>query len=111
AKPQGELAAVVTDTKRSVAVRVAAASELLRHMQQNTPALPPAQVQALDAVRSAKDSDARLREAVALVIGATRPDVRLTGERLKGFEPRPPAPAPPPKEEKPKEEKPKPEKE
>lgn len=111
AKPQQELAWVVTDSNRSAAVRVAAANELVRQMQQNTPALTPQQVQALDAVRSAKGTDARLREAVALVIGATRPDARLTGERLKGFEPRPPAPAPPPKEEKPKEEKPKPEKE
>jgi CheY-like chemotaxis protein len=110
AKPQTELAAVVTDSKRSATVRVAAASELLRQVQQNTPALTPGQVQALDAVRSAKDSDARLREAVALVIGATRPDARLTGERLKGFEPRSSAP-PAPKEEKPKEEKPKPAKE
>jgi CheY-like chemotaxis protein len=114
AKPQQELAWVVTDTNRSAAVRVTAANELLRQMQQNTPALPPQQVQALDAVRSAKDTDARLREAVALVIGATRPDARLTGERLKGFEPRPRQEKPSedkPKEEKPKEDKPKPEKE
>jgi CheY-like chemotaxis protein len=103
-RPQTELAGVVIDTKRSTAVRVAAATELLRQMQQGTPALPPAQVQALDAVRSGKDTDARLREVVALAIGAMRPDARLTGERLKGFEPQPPAP-PAPKEEKPKGEK------
>src|SRR5262249_34202855 len=88
AKPQQELAWGVTATKRWPAVRVAAATALVRHMQQNTPALPAEQVTALDAVRSAKDTDARLREAVALVIGATRPDARLTGQRLKDFEPR-----------------------
>lgn len=103
-KPQTELAAVVVDPKRPAAVRVAAATELLRHIQRHTPALTPAQVQALEALRAAKDTDAKLREGVALVIGATRPDARLTGERLKDFEPKPPAP-PPPKEEKPKEEK------
>jgi CheY-like chemotaxis protein len=99
-KPQGALAAVVADTKRTVAVRTAAASELLRTMQQGTPALSAEQLKALDAVRSAPATDVRLREAVALVIGATRPDARQTGERLKAFEPRPPAPKEEKKEEK-----------
>jgi hypothetical protein len=98
------LATVVTDPKRSAAVRVAAATELLREIQKHSPALTPAQLQALEAVRTAKDSDQKLREAVALVMGATRPDARLTGERLKEFEPRP-APAPAPKEAPAKEEK------
>jgi hypothetical protein len=96
---------VVIDPKRPVGVRLVAADELLRRIQHYSPALTPAQVQALDELRAAKGTDPKLRESVALVIGATRPDARLTGERLKGFEPKGPAPAPPPKEEKPKEEK------
>ncbi len=99
-KPQGALASVVADTKRSVAVRTAAASELLRNMQQSTPALTAEQLQALDAVRAAPATDVKLREAVALVIGGTRPDVRQTGERLKAFAPRPPAVKEEKKEEK-----------
>jgi hypothetical protein len=111
-RPQRELATVVLDAKRSAAVRGAAASELLRRIQRYSPALTRPEVQSLEALRNAAGTDPKLREAVALVIGATRPDARLTGERLKGFEERPPA-APPkeekpaaPKEEKPKEDKP-----
>ncbi len=110
-KPQRELARVVMDPKRSAAVRAAAATELLRRIQRFSPALSRPEVQSLEALRNAPGTDAKLREAVALVIGATRPDARLTGERLKGFEERPPAPAPAPKAEKPaekpKEDKPK----
>jgi CheY-like chemotaxis protein len=106
-KAQTELATVVLDGKRSTAVREAAAAALLRRIQQHTPALTRAQVDTLEALKGAETTDPKLREAVALVIGATRPGARLTGERLKQFEPKPPAP---PKEEKPKEEKPKEEK-
>jgi CheY-like chemotaxis protein len=100
-RAQRELASVVTDAKRSATVRIAAARELLRRMQRTSPALTGAQVASLDALRQADGTDPKLREAVALVLGATRPDARLTGERLKGFEVRPPAPVPAPKEEKP----------
>jgi len=95
---QTELAGVVGDAKRSTAVRVAAATDLLRHMQRNRPILSPAQIQSLETLRAAKETDGKLREAVALVIGATRPNARLTGERLRDFEPRLPAAAAPPAE-------------
>jgi CheY-like chemotaxis protein len=94
-RPQNELARVVLDAKRPVGVRSAAAAELLRNIQEHAPALTAAQRQALETLAAARDTDAGLRERVELLIGATRPDARLTGERLKGFEPRP---APPPKE-------------
>jgi hypothetical protein len=97
-RPQTELAEVVLNPKRSVAVRSAAAAALLRNVQQHSPALTAAQVQALEALAAAGGTDPKLREDVDLLIGATRPDARLTGERLKGFEPKPAAPLPPPKE-------------
>jgi hypothetical protein len=94
-RPQRDLAAVVVDGTRSTAVRVAAAAELLRRIQRSSPALTKAEVQSLESVRGAAGTDPKLSEAVALVIGATRPDARLTGERLKGFEQKPAAPPPP----------------
>jgi CheY-like chemotaxis protein len=100
-KPQTELAAVLLDRNRSLPVREAAAAALLRRIQQHTPALTRPEVETLETLQTASGTDPKLREAVALVIGATRPGARLTGERLKGFEPKPPAPPPPPKEEKP----------
>ncbi len=103
---QTELASVVGDAKRSAPVRVAAALDLLRHMQRNRPMLTAAQIQSLEILR-AKEMDPKLREAAALVLGGTRPNARLTGERLRDFEPRPAAAAPakpdappPPKPEK-----------
>jgi CheY-like chemotaxis protein len=100
-RPQRDLAAVVADGKRSTPVRVAAATELLRRIQRSSPALTKAEVQSLESVRGAAGTDPKLSEAVALVIGATRPDARLTGERLKGFEQKPAAPPPKPMGDKP----------
>ncbi len=92
-KAQTELSAVVLDAKRPVAVRSAAAAALQRHVQQHTSALTAAQVRALENLVAEPNLDAGLRTSVALVIGSTRPDARVTGERLKGFDPRPkPAP-------------------
>jgi len=103
-KAQTELARIVVDPQRKPAVRLTAAVELQRLIQRASPALTRAEAEKLHEVRNAPGTDENLREAVAHVIGALRPDARLTGERLKDFDPRPPAP--PPKEEKPKEEKP-----
>jgi hypothetical protein len=108
-KPQTELARVVVDPQRKPAVRLAAAVELQRRIQRASPALNRGEVAKLQEVRLAPGTDEKLREAVTLVIGSLRPDSRLTGERLKDFDPRP-AKEEKPKEEKPQEEKPKPEK-
>lgn len=100
ARAQTELAGVVQDAKRPLAVRIAATAALQRHIQEHTSALGRSQVAALADMAAAPGTDPALRAQVALVIGSTHPDARLTGERLKLFDPTPraPAPAPTPKE-------------
>jgi CheY-like chemotaxis protein len=99
-RPQIELAEVVIDPNRDAAVRNAAARELVRHIQQHTPALHANQVRALQAVHASSKTDPTLRGNVALVMGSLRPSARTTGERLQGFQPPPPAAAPTVQEEK-----------
>jgi CheY-like chemotaxis protein len=96
ARPQAELANVVLEPNRPMALRVAAAQELVRHLQQHGTALPAGAVEALRALFAAPDTDANLRANVALVMGGMRPDARVTGDRLKDFRPAPPAAAPAP---------------
>jgi CheY-like chemotaxis protein len=101
-KPQTELANVIIDPNRTLAVRNAAAQELVRHIEQHGPALDVAQVKALEGVMTSKDTDAALRANIALVMGSMRPDAVATGQRLQHFQPAPPAPpVPPEKKEKP----------
>jgi CheY-like chemotaxis protein len=103
-RPQLELAEVVIDPNRDAAVRNAAARELVRHIQQHSPALPANSVRALQSVHASSTTDPTLRANVALVMGSLRPSARTTGERLEGFQPPPPAAAPTVQEEKKKEE-------
>ena len=84
------------DDKRPAAVRLAAASELIRHIQRNSALLSPAEVVALHEAYG-KSTDAPYRAALAQVFGVLRPDTRATGDILRGYRPQPPgAPAPMP---------------
>jgi CheY-like chemotaxis protein len=96
-RPQIELANVVLDTNRPREVRVAAAAQLVRHMQEHGPVLTRAEVQALTELYARPNLDPTLKGHLALVLGSMRPNARLTGERLLQFQPV--VPAPPPKGE------------
>jgi CheY-like chemotaxis protein len=91
-KPQTDLLAVLLDPKRAEAVRGAAALALERHIEQHGVALSPGEIASLQALYASTDLPSRLRESVALVVGSLRPDARLTGERLRQFQPAPPGP-------------------
>jgi hypothetical protein len=77
------------DEKRPKEVRLAAAAELVRHIQRNSPALTDAEVAGLRDVFS-KSADPAYRAAVAQVFGVLRPDAKATGDLLRGFQPMPP---------------------
>lgn len=83
---QRELATTVLDEAVRAEVRASAALELARNIQSNRLVLAFNQVKALEAL-FAKQEDGRLRTNLALVMGAMRPDVYQTGERLKAFIP------------------------
>lgn len=100
-RPQTVLANAVIDPRRQPLLRVVAADLLTRHIQKNSALLTRSQVQTLEATFTQADLDPGVKSRVAVVLGALRPDARITGERLRGFRPvapQPPAPPPPPKE-------------
>jgi CheY-like chemotaxis protein len=96
---QTELLRALLDApdQRPAPVRLAAAAELVRHMQRYNSNLAATEVMALrDAY--AKSTDAPYKAALAAVFGALHPDARATGDILRGFQPNPPAaPLPMPK--------------
>ncbi|HZT80077.1 MAG TPA: response regulator [Gemmataceae bacterium] len=89
-QPQRELAAVLLDPMRPAPLRLTAATELLRHVQQHGPTLAAAEVRSLADLAAARDTPADLRGKVALVLTALRPDARTSGDRLRGYTPVPP---------------------
>ncbi len=91
-KPQNTLLAVLLDPKGAEPVRVAAALALERHIEQHGVALSPGEITSLQGLYASAGLSPKLRESVALVVGSLRPDARLTGERLRQFQPAPPAP-------------------
>jgi hypothetical protein len=93
-EPQQALADVALDAKRPLAVRVAAAADLVRHIQAYGRLLSRAQAQALAALNADAATPPQLREQLALVLGSLQPDARASGERLLRYQPPPPA-APP----------------
>ncbi|HEV3237585.1 MAG TPA: hypothetical protein VGZ25_11395, partial [Gemmataceae bacterium] len=97
-KPQRQLAAFVADPKQPVNLRVTAAGDLVRHIQQYGLLLTPAQVETVVQLYEAKGSDPKLREKIASFLGSLRPDAKKTGERLIDFNALEKAPAPPSKE-------------
>jgi hypothetical protein len=93
AKAQTALADFVLDANRTPAQRAAAASQLVRHIQQHGRLINFVQIRDLEALARAADTDPTLKANAALLIGTLRPDTRTTGERLKAYSPAPPAPA------------------
>lgn len=96
AKPQTELANFMLDPKRPLALRSAAAAELVKHVQQHGPVLSAPMLKGVQDQFNDPTVDPAMRANLGLVIGSLRPDARTTGERLKGFRPPPPAPPMPP---------------
>jgi CheY-like chemotaxis protein len=102
AKAQAELADAVLDPKHKLPVRLAAAGELLRHIQTHSRALDRDHLQALESLLADPQLEPELRTQLALVEGAMRPTAGQTGKRLREFKPAEPggAPAPAPAPEK-----------
>jgi CheY-like chemotaxis protein len=88
---QRVLADAALDAKRPAAVRVAAASQLVRHIQANTPLLPSSFVNELMAVSAQPSTDPPLKAQLAVVLGSLNPSARVTGERLLRYQPVTPA--------------------
>jgi CheY-like chemotaxis protein len=107
AKSQLALAETLLDGKRSPRVRNSAARALVRSLQQFNTSLPSAEVEALNNLFAARETDPALKTSVALVLGSMRPDLRMTAERLKAYDPTVapalpgpgPGPTPPPPKE------------
>jgi len=99
ATPQTELATVLADPKRTLPVRIKATDELIRHIQQHSLLLNVEQIKALRVLSDQVAAQADLKDLkshLSPLLGSLRPDDRATGDRLRGFEPVPPAPPPPP---------------
>jgi CheY-like chemotaxis protein len=97
-KAQTELFNVVLEEKRALPLRNAAASELLRHIQQHSVLLTRDQIANLGALHVEAGLDAGLKANVAVVLGSLRPDAKATGERLLKYQPPVPGKAEAPKE-------------
>jgi CheY-like chemotaxis protein len=91
---QRELATILLDEAVRAEVRSSAAVELARQINANRLALAKTQIVGIEAIFN-KTEDARLKANVALVLGALRPDLYKTGDRLKAFVPLPAAPEKP----------------
>jgi hypothetical protein len=96
-RSQTDLAVVIVDGARPAGVRVAAALELVRHIQRYGPLLRAAQIEPLRDLAAQPGLDAALKAALDVVMGSLRPGARRTGELLRDYRPRPPAVIPPPK--------------
>jgi CheY-like chemotaxis protein len=83
--PQRKLALIVLDPARDK-LRSLAAIHLSRQVQQNGRLLPKVQVKRLQEL-FATTKDAKLKANLALVIGSLRPNAKVTGKRLKDFQP------------------------
>jgi CheY-like chemotaxis protein len=89
-RTQNELVAVILDTRRPLPVRVAATTELIRHIQQNSALITRLQAGALEAAFADGGTDPALKAELALLLGSLKPDARATGERLLHYQPTPP---------------------
>jgi hypothetical protein len=95
---QSVLANVVADAKRPVAVRVAAANALVRHIQQFSPLLNREQVRAIAEVYTQPNLEPNIKSSLAPVLGSLQPSARTSGDLLLRYQP--PIPAAPPAKEK-----------
>ncbi|MGH7169728.1 MAG: HEAT repeat domain-containing protein [Gemmataceae bacterium] len=93
---QTVLANVLSDAKRTTAVRIAAANALVRNVQQFSPLLTRAQASALAALYADPKLDELIKTKVALVLGSLQPSARRSGDLLLRYQPPVPG-APPPK--------------
>jgi hypothetical protein len=91
---QTVLANVLADAKRSNAVRIAAASGLIRSIQQFGPLVSRAQASALGELYRQDKLDETLKNNVALVLGSLRPGARQSGDLLLQYQPPTPGAAP-----------------
>jgi hypothetical protein len=90
------LANVLSDSKRTTAVRIAAANALVYNMQQFSPLLSRDQVRVITEMYADPNLDEALKSNVALVLGSLRPSARQSGDLLRQYQPPPPAGTPPP---------------
>ncbi len=88
------LANVLADSKRTTAVRIAAANALVRNIQQFSPMLSRDLVRVIAEMYADPKLDEALRNSVAIVLGSMRPSARRSGDLLLQYQPTPPA-APP----------------
>jgi hypothetical protein len=93
ARPQHELVAVVLDGRRPLPVRIAAARELVHHVQQHSALVNRTQAGAIEALFTEPGTDPTLKAELALVLGSLRPDAHQTADRLLHYQPVPPGPA------------------
>ena len=93
---QTVLANVLVDSKRTTAVRIAAANALIRNIQQFSPLLTRAQVRGIAEMYADPKLEEVLKTQVAVVLGSLRPSARQSGDLLLQYQPPTPA-APPPK--------------
>jgi CheY-like chemotaxis protein len=100
ARAQADLAFVILDKGRVVPVRNAAATAIVQNIQRHGVLLTVAQAQPLTDLAREPKLDATLKDKLASLVGALRPDSRSTGERLRGYTPTPAAPLPPPPKDK-----------
>jgi CheY-like chemotaxis protein len=84
---QTVLANVLADDKRPMAVRIAAANALVRHLQQFSPLLTRDQARVLAEKYAQPNLDELLKNRFALVIGSLRPSTRRSGDLLLQFQP------------------------
>jgi hypothetical protein len=90
---QTVLANVLTDAKRTTAVRIAAANALIRSIQQFSPLLTPAQARGIAETYADPKLEEVLKTQIALVLGSLRPSARQSGDLLLQYQP--PTPTPP----------------
>lgn len=97
APAQNELANIIRDERIPPVARMAAASQIVRHIQKHGLLLSHEVVRQIENLAQRPNLDPNFRAAVALILGAFRPDARTAGERLLQIEPKiPPAPPLPP---------------
>ncbi len=88
------LAQVLTDGKRTTAVRIAAANALISNIQQFSPRLSREQVRVLVEMYADPKLEEVLKNHVALVLGSLRPSIRQSSDLLLQYQPTPATPPP-----------------
>lgn len=87
---QRQIIGVLVDAKRPVSLRVAAADELLRHLQEYGRPSPDSERYLRDTIQvelKQAGIDPALRDRLTRLVGALRPSERTTGQRLRDFGP------------------------